>query len=139
MDLLLINPPYFDQQEMERRYQNHISWVKKGNMYIAPFEPPLGLASLVSFLKGKGVTVELLDMPGLKIGESELKDYLMQKRPDRIGITAMSPTLFSAFKIARTAKSVLPHVQVVMGGVHPTLDPQVLLKNSDVDLVVRGE
>jgi radical SAM superfamily enzyme YgiQ (UPF0313 family) len=139
MDLLLINPPYFDQQEMDTRYQNFISWIKKGNMYIVPFEPPLGLASLVSFLKERGITAELLDIPGMRMDELQLKDLFLKKRPDCIGITAMSTTLFSAFRIARIAKSVLPEIKVITGGIHPTLEPKQVLQNSDIDYVVRGE
>jgi len=139
MDLLLINPPYFEQQEMDERYQSHISWVKKGNMYVVPFEPPLGLASLAAFLKEKGITVVLLDMPGQRMNEAHLRDFLSREKPGCIGITAMSSTLFSALKIASVTKSVLPEAKVMVGGVHPTIDPRAVLHNSDIDYVVRGE
>ena len=99
MDILLINPPYFESREMDERYQDHLSWVRKGNMYVVPFEPPLGLAALVAYLKGKGMKAEILDMPGLRMDESQLREYLATKKPDCTGITAMSSTVFSAFRI----------------------------------------
>jgi len=139
MDILLINPPYFETQEMEERYQDHLSWVRKGNMYVVPFEPPLGLAALVAYLKVKGMKAEILDMPGMRMDELQLREFLVKRKPECIGITAMSSTVFSAFRIARVAKSVLPDTKIIIGGVHPTLDPLLFLKNSDIDYVVRGE
>ena len=51
MKVLLINPAFYDKSEFKNRYSDYIDWVKGGNLYVAPFEPPLGLAYLTAYLK----------------------------------------------------------------------------------------
>ena len=92
MDILLINPPYFTSEEMSTRRKEYEHWIRGGNMYIYPFEPPLGLGSLSAYLKEKKFNVELIDMVGLMMEEKELKIILQHKQPPVVGITTMTPT-----------------------------------------------
>jgi anaerobic magnesium-protoporphyrin IX monomethyl ester cyclase len=139
MKVLLINPAFFDESEFKNRYSDFLDWIKGGNLYIAPFEPPLGLAYLTAYLKQRGEQVELIDMQGLMMDSSELIKRIKMEQPDIIGITAMTTTFPIALKVAQLAKQVLPEVKVVFGGVHPTLDPKLALEHSYVDFVIRGE
>ena len=43
--------------------------------------------------------------------------------PDLIGITAMTPTVPEALRVAELARRTAPRARIVLGGVHPTLDP----------------
>jgi len=139
MKVLLINPAFFDESEFKNRYSDFLDWIKGGNLYIAPFEPPLGLAYLIAYLKQRGQQAELIDMQGLMMDSSELIKRIETEQPDLIGITAMTTTFPIALKVANLAKQVLPGVKVVLGGVHPTLDPKVALEHTDIDFVIRGE
>ncbi|MEO0034203.1 MAG: hypothetical protein RLZZ501_226, partial [Pseudomonadota bacterium] len=65
MKILLINPAFFDGTEFRNRFADYVDWIRGGNLYVAPFEPPLGLAYLTAFLKQAGHEVVLLDMQGL--------------------------------------------------------------------------
>lgn len=51
MKILLINPAFYDGADFRNRFDDYIDWIKGGNLYVAPFEPPLGLAYLSAFLK----------------------------------------------------------------------------------------
>jgi radical SAM superfamily enzyme YgiQ (UPF0313 family) len=51
----------------------------------------------------------------------------------------MTTTLPSAFKVAELARLLAPEATIVLGGVHPTLDPAGVLQNKNVDFVIRGE
>ena len=51
----------------------------------------------------------------------------------------MTPTLPEALKVASISKKILPGTPVVLGGVHPTLDPEGVLAHDHVDYVIRGE
>jgi radical SAM superfamily enzyme YgiQ (UPF0313 family) len=139
MKIFLINPAFFDGNEFRNRYEDYIDWIKGGNLYVAPFEPPLGLAYLASYAKARGHDVTLLDMQVLMMDSEALARKLVEERPDVVGITAMTPTLPEALRVAEVTRQALPGAQVVLGGVHPTLDPWSILSNPNVDFAIRGE
>jgi len=139
MKLVLVNPAFFDGEQFRNRFEAYLDWIRGGNLYVAPFEPPLGLASLAASLKARGHAVTLLDMQGSLMDTPELTRRLAAERPDLVGITAMTPTLPEALRVAKVARAVTPRARVVLGGVHPTLDPDGVLDHGDVDFVVRGE
>lgn len=139
MKILLINPAFYDGNEFRNRFDDYINWIKGGNLYVAPFEPPLGLAYLSAFLKEHGFEVKLLDMQGLLMDSAELIRNIEKYGPGLIGITAMTPTLPEALRVAELARITAPGARIVLGGVHPTLDPAGVLASDNVDFVIRGE
>jgi len=139
MKILLINPAFYDGNDFKNRFEDYIDWIKGGNLYVAPFEPPLGLAYLSAFLKERGFEVRLLDMQGLLMDSTELVRNIEAYGPDLIGITAMTPTVPEALQVAELARATAPGASIVMGGVHPTLDPASVLTSENVDFVIRGE
>jgi radical SAM superfamily enzyme YgiQ (UPF0313 family) len=139
MKILLINPAFYDGREFSNRFDDYIDWIKGGNLYVAPFEPPIGLAFLTAYLKQRGHEVILLDMQGLLMDSGNLAAQIATAGPDIVGVTAMTPTVPEALQAAGIAKNAVPSVKVVLGGVHPTLDPAGVLKDPNVDFVIRGE
>ncbi len=139
LDLLLINPPYFTPDELAARRERFGGWIAGGNMYIHPFEPPLGLAALAAHLKGKGFRVEVLDLVGLGIPEEKLPEILRDKSPARVGIGAMTPLFPAARRLARIVKQARPGTVVIVGGAHPTVSPETCLAEENIDFIVRGE
>jgi len=139
MKILLINPAFYDGNAFKNRFDDYLDWIKGGNLYVAPFEPPLGLAYLSAFLKGRGFEVRLLDMQGLLMDSEELVRNVEAYSPDLIGITAMTPTIPEALRVAELARRAAPGSSIVLGGVHPTLDPASVLTSRYVDYVIRGE
>ena len=137
--LALVNPAFFDGTEFKNRFEAYLEWIKGGNLYVAPFEPPLGLAYLAAALKAGGHDVSIIDMQGSVMDAEALKATLAALQPDLVGVTAMTTTLPEALKVADAAKAVSSTVQVVLGGVHPTLDPGGVLAHPNVDFVIRGE
>ncbi|BBB89613.1 MAG TPA: radical SAM protein [Methylomusa anaerophila] len=139
MKILLVNPAFYDGQQFSNRYNSYLDWVKGGNLYVAPFEPPLGLASLYAYLKTQGYQVELIDMQGLLMDSAELAKTIADRQPGLVGVSAMTTTLPAALKVAALTRQAAPAAKVVLGGVHPTLDPAGVLANDSVDFVIRGE
>jgi len=139
MKILLINPAFYDGDDFKNRFDDYIDWIKGGNLYVAPFEPPLGLAYLSAFLKERGFEVSLLDMQGSLMDSNELVKSIKAFAPDLIGITTMTPTVPEALRVAELARATAPGAKIVMGGVHPTLDPASVLASVYVDYVIRGE
>ncbi len=139
MKIVLINPAFFDGDAFRNRFADYVDWIRGGNLYVAPFEPPLGLAYLSAYVKRLGHDVTLIDMQGLMMDSEELSRRLEAERPDVVGVTAMTPTLPAALKAADIAAATTPEAPVVLGGVHPTLDPEGVLAHKSVDYVIRGE
>ena len=76
-----------------------------------------------------------LDLPVWREIYERINDY----SPDIVGITAMTSLFNSALNVAQLVKSLDSEIPVVLGGVHPTILPQETIKNTKVDIVVRGE
>lgn len=139
MRIIFINPSYFTPEEAALQWEKHKDVVRGGNMYYYPFEPPMGLASLYSSLIKTGHDVNIIDMQGDHLSDEDLKKILSDESPHVVGITAMTPMIKTALRIAEISKSIHPDVPIMMGGVHPTVSPESVLSNNCVDFVVRGE
>ncbi len=139
MRILLVNPAFYDGKEFSNRFEDYLEWIKGGNLYVAPFEPPIGLAFLTAYLKERGHDVSLIDMQGLLLDSAGLRAQLASYAPDIVGVTAMTPTIPEALQVAAIAKRTVPGAKTVLGGVHPTLDPEGVLADENVDYVIRGE
>lgn len=94
--------------------------------------PPLGLMSIAAALPGH--EVDILDMKAEKTRRDDLKASMAHV--DILGVTALTTSVDSGLQLCRTAKE--HGVMTVMGGVHPSLMPQVAA-NPEVDVAVRGE
>jgi radical SAM superfamily enzyme YgiQ (UPF0313 family) len=69
----------------------------------------------------------------------EAERVIAEAEPDLVGISVLSVKTQSAGRIAGIAKRIAPHAPVVVGGDHPTVWPEKMLQNPDIDLVVRHE
>lgn len=59
--------------------------------------------------------------------------------PDYIGIQMYTATFKSAQNIANIAKFLNSKIKIVVGGTHPSLDPEGTMRSGPYDYVVRGE
>lgn len=73
-----------------------------------------------------------------EIDDAELAD-IKDFQPDIVGVTAMTQTYVRARDLVQRLRKSLPQSEYVMGGIHPTVMPEFVLKDSGVDLVVAGE
>lgn len=70
----------------------------------------------------------------------EMKKEIAAREPDVVAVSSLFTTYsLEALEVARCAKEVNPEIVTVMGGTHPTLFPEHVLKSPCVDYVVRGE
>ena len=151
MKILLINPPLQRLSEVKNSYF------------------PLGLGYLAAFLEDHNHYVRIYNadkgeeeksfypitsnwerikrhenyVKGLNDDQhlvwTEIREIFRQSQADLVGITTMTTTLPSSFKVASLCKEYSRHCQVVMGGIHPTVEPHRIMQNPNVDFVVKGE
>jgi anaerobic magnesium-protoporphyrin IX monomethyl ester cyclase len=135
--VLLINPPF-------------TSYGKPVDVRSAE---PLGLMYLASFLREKDIPVGICDTSvGMKtvptgdgffrmgLSEAEIREKIIEFKPDIVGITSMF-TMHSkgVHDVARIVKEVSKDILVILGGSHVSALPDIILRDSNVDIVVIGE
>jgi len=81
----------------------------------------LGILRVASILEHHGHAVHLLDLSGVSNFEAALQSYLGKTGDELFGITATTPQLPSAFKIAQLIRQTLPSARLILGGPHVTL------------------
>lgn len=70
---------------------------------------------------------------------NELRDLIKEFKPDAIGISMLSVKYPSARFSAKICKEFDPDVPVICGADHPTVFPNIVLEDKNIDFVVRGE
>ncbi|MFA6410769.1 MAG: radical SAM protein [Candidatus Buchananbacteria bacterium] len=102
--------------------------------------PPLGLMYLAAFLeKNSNHQVEILDCQVEKINHEQLAEVIKEKKPDAVGITAMTFTLLDVISAVQIIKKIDPSIKIILGGPHVHIYPEETITIKDVDYVVIGE
>lgn len=69
----------------------------------------------------------------------EIRETIGSFSPDIVGISMYTATFKSAKNIAQIVRQIDNDVKVVVGGTHPTLDPNGTIVGGNFDYVIRGE
>jgi len=97
-----------------------------------------GLASIASSVKLTGHEVSLVDLRQLSSWD-DFKSEVKACNPDLAGITMMSVDYRAARETAGIIKAIDKKIKVVAGGPHPTLVPEDLESDDNIDYIVEGE
>ena len=125
--VLLINPSY------------HPSYGGTKASIVNPICPTLGLATIAATALERGHEVEILDLSWKPYNFNQVKDYILKRKPDIIGITAVTPLMNQLRDITVLAKDISKDILVVGGGPHPSALPEESLRESMLDAVFIGE
>ncbi len=126
MDALLVVPPWVARN-------GHLS---KGTGGVWP---PLGLLYVASFAESKGHRIHLMDAIAEELTFEDIESFIRKHRPSFVGITSVTTQISSACRVASIVKRASPGSPVVIGGPHASAVPDDVLKDTNVDYVVRGE
>jgi anaerobic magnesium-protoporphyrin IX monomethyl ester cyclase len=100
-----------------------------------------GIAYMSGFLKAHNIETHLLNVNeklGYPLDLERIKRDILRIRPDIIGFSVLTNQYKYALEIARHIKTYLA-VPIVLGGIHPTMDPQGVLAEPSVDYICIGE
>lgn len=81
----------------------------------------IGILKVASSLESRGYIVEFLDLSGVENYIDALSDYLSKTKSSTFGITASTPQVPFAVKIANKIKLHSPESKTILGGPHVTL------------------
>jgi radical SAM superfamily enzyme YgiQ (UPF0313 family) len=98
----------------------------------------LGLAYIAGYIREniKDLNLSILDTtfnPSLDY----VKKCLEEKKPDILGVYTDTLMFKDAIKVAKIAKNM--SINVIFGGPHPTIMPEITIKNEAVDSICIGE
>ena len=103
--------------------------------------PPLSLGYLAAYLKSKGHAPRVFDLQIQTQRQSWKKD-LADFAPGLVGVTAMTPSIVDANKVAAACKEALPKVPLVLGGYHVSFLPEATMQRYaayDIGVIGEGE
>ena len=112
-----------------------------GGAEIAGSWPPAWAAYLAGALRGAGYDdVHFIDAMTDHVDDEELRARIAALKPDIVGTTAITPSIYRAEAVLDIAKQVSPAIITILGGVHATfMFKQVLTEAPWIDAIVRGE
>ncbi len=112
-----------------------------GGAEIAGNWPPAWVAYIAGALKSAGFSdVHFLDAMTHHINDDDLRARIAELKPDVVGTTAITPSIYTAERVLEIARDAAPDALRVLGGVHATfMYKQVLSESDAVDVIVRGE
>lgn len=107
--------------------------------------PPLGLAYVAAQALKAGHEVVIVDRSrlmvqglGIEAADNALIKALDAK-PDIVGITATTPLIPDAYRVAKLTKKILPSCRVILGGSHATALPeQTKQECPEIDEIIIG-
>lgn len=105
-----------------------------------PIGVPIGVGYLAAYLIKHNKTVKILDGEVNDVTEDVIADYLKGLiRPYIFGISSLTAGIANAHRVAALLKKTYPESKVILGNMHPTVMTEEVLKDRNVDIVVRGE
>lgn len=96
-------------------------------------QPPIGILEIGAYLRDKHVKVDFCDLAGHPENMWWIPDG------DIYGITCSTPQLSLVSKIVKKIKERQPNAVTVLGGFHPTVDPEKTLEETKADIILKGE
>ncbi len=102
--------------------------------------PPLGLALLAAITRRAGFETDIADAEALGWGHETAATEIVNKKPDYVGITAVTMSVHNAAKLAEEIKKRAPQTTTLIGGVHlSTIPEETMQRFTHLDIGVIGE
>jgi hypothetical protein len=125
MKILLINPPALNTLASE---VPSIVGEERGH------NPPLGIMYIASVLeKDPSNEVEILDAQLDELNYAQLKEEIILRNPDVVGMTVMTFTLIDCIITARMAKEANKKIKIIIGGIHPNIFQNETINLPEID------
>ncbi|MEW5909380.1 MAG: radical SAM protein [Thermodesulfobacteriota bacterium] len=107
---------------------------------IANIMPPLGLASLSSYLDERKIKSRIIDCYAHPRSDRLIRDSLITRKPAAMGLSCTTSGFPDGLRIAALGKSLFPDLRVIFGGPHASaLKGKLLEQFPLIDFLVIGE
>jgi radical SAM superfamily enzyme YgiQ (UPF0313 family) len=140
MRILLLNPP---AEHSAREYVDTDNPGDRGLLETEDFGifPPLGLLYILAALKERAPEHEafFLDCIAERVGHRELAQKIAAIKPDLVGITSFTVSMYDVCLAARTLRAQYPAAHLCLGGHHPIAFPYEAAELPEFDSIIVGE
>lgn len=99
------------------------------------WQPYLGIAYIAAKIRSEGHRASLLIEEKI---DDKLLASIKKEAPHVVAFSVMTSSLRWTLAAVKWIKSNLPSVKIVLGGIHPTIRPDVI-ENEGIDFICRGE
>ncbi|HAY3977464.1 TPA: radical SAM protein [Escherichia coli] len=103
------------------------------------FLPPLGVMSIATMLSIHGYNVRIIDSSLECLGSKDVIAIIKELDPVYVGISSYTENIDENLLMCKYIKKNLPHIPVMIGGSHPTVDSEYCKRKKYVDFIVVGE
>lgn len=122
----------------------HILFVIKSNcknrdISEMTYLPPIGVMSIATTLELHGYKVEIIDQSVTLISAESILNKINENKPLFVGVSAYTENIDEVLKLCKYIKSNRSKTKIMLGGPHPTLEPDYCKKARLVDFIVKGE
>lgn len=101
---------------------------------------PIGICSIAAVLRQNGYEAHIIEPRLMELNVEQTAEYAVRLNPTYIGISTFSFEQDKVFELARLIKQKNPNAFVVIGGLGPTLTPEIFLNGCDaIDAISSGE
>jgi len=104
-----------------------------------PYMLPLGLGYIASIIRGEGHAVRILDINGFGYSDEKVEEIIKDSKFDIAGIGGLTSTYKYVKWLSRIIRKHKSNALIVAGNMVATTHPEILLKNSCVDIAVIDE
>jgi radical SAM superfamily enzyme YgiQ (UPF0313 family) len=112
-------------------------------------EQPVSVMALAAVMKKMGVEVRLIHLTPYrkrpKFGDldrvilSEFQKELSEFKPDIVGFSMMTINLLITRRMCKAVKEFEKNTITILGGIHPTIEPEKSILEENVDIISIGE
>lgn len=107
---------------------------------VGAVSPPLNLLLLAAIVRERGYRPYILDCPALGLDYMDVIKQLQTIKPKFVALTAMTPHIMQAGKLAKIIKKELPETIILLGGAHISAVPEETMHRfPDIDIGAIGE
>jgi anaerobic magnesium-protoporphyrin IX monomethyl ester cyclase len=112
------------------------AWFKGRYWHMFPYTPGI----LAAIAGREGYEISVIDANLENLSEEQLAKELVSHNPDVVAVSAMTIMYKrSVHKVFEIAKRVNKRVVTMIGGIYPTISPDIVCQDSSIDIIVTGE
>lgn len=101
--------------------------------------PPLGLGYIASVLRQHNYDVGIYDIGPQEMKVSDVISEIKKENCSIVGISSIIGNHGNAMRLAKAIREAIPDITLVVGGPHASFIPEEVMKQGDVDVIVRFE
>jgi len=154
MDILLLDPPYTSLKGMpvNRAYnigltslaaylrrEGFETAILTGDMVVSRQSADTILSGNVKKYASGQLNYEMIVKDKYHPVWKKIIDIVREAKPKAVGISYITPLKYSVERIAGLVKEMDADVKVIVGSFHPTFCAEEVMRNKDIDYVIRGE